>query len=294
MRVFITGGSGFIGSAVVPELVSAGHQVLGLARSDASAAALTAAGAEVHRGELADLESLRAGAMQADGVIHLAFTHDWANFGASVAAEAKALETLGAALEGSHKPLVLASGVLGLASGRAGTEHDESTFKSPRMASMAIATGLAQQGVRVVFSRFAPTTHGRGDHGFMGILVNTAREKGCSAYIGDGSQRWPAVHRLDAAKVVRLGLERAPAGKTNLHAVAEEGVPLREVAEVIGKGLGVPVKAITPEEAPAHFGFLAMFLGIDSPVSNTLTRELTGWVPGQPGLLEDLAANYFA
>ena len=293
MRVFITGGSGFIGSAVVPEFVSAGHQVLGLARSDASAAALTAAGAEVHRGDLADLESLRAGAMNADGVIHLAFTHDWANLPASVAAEARALETLGAALEGSNKPLVLASGVLGLASGRAGTEHDESTFKSPRMASMAIATGLAQKGVRVVFSRFAPTTHGRGDHGFMGILVNTAREKGFSAYIGDGSQRWPAVHRLDAAKVVRLGLERAPAGKTNLHAVAEEGVPLRDVAEVIGKGLGVPVKAITADEAPAHFRFLAMFLGIDSPVSNTLTRELTGWVPGQPGLLEDLAANYF-
>ncbi len=294
MRVFITGGSGFIGSAVVPELVSAGHQVLGLARSDASAAALTAAGAEVHRGDLADLESLRAGAMNADGVIHLAFTHDWANFAASVAAEAKALETFGAALEGSNKALVLASGVLGLASGRAGTEHDESTFKSPRLASMEIATGLAQKGVRVVFSRFALTTHGRGDHGFMGILVNTAREKGVSAYIGDGSQRWPAVHRLDAAKVVRLGLERAPAGKTNLHAVAEEGVPLRDVAEGIGKGLGVPVQAITADEAPAHFGFLAMFLGIDSPVSSRLTRELTGWVPGQAGLLEDLAANYFA
>ena len=294
MRVFITGGSGFIGSAVVPELVSAGHQVLGLARSDASAAALTAAGAEVHRGDLADLESLRAGAMNADGVIHLAFTHDWANFAASVAAEAKALETFGAALEGSNKALVLASGVLGLASGRAGTEHDESTFKSPRLASMEIATGLAQKGVRVVFSRFALTTHGRGDHGFMGILVNTARELGVSAYIGDGSQRWPAVHRLDAAKVVRLGLERAPAGKTNLHAVAEEGVPLRDVAEGIGKGLGVPVQAITADEAPAHFGFLAMFLGIDSPVSSRLTRELTGWVPGQAGLLEDLAANYFA
>lgn len=295
MRVFVTGASGFIGSAVVPELIAKGHQVIGLARSDASAATLIAAGAEVQRGELADLEILSAGAKNADGVIHLAFTHDWANFAAAAAAEAKALETIGAALAGSHKPLVLASGMLGLKLGQVVTETDRApaTMASQRRAGMVVAEGLAQQGVRVVFSRFSPATHGRGDHGFIGILVNTARERGVSAYIGDGHQRWSACHRADAATLIRLGLEKAPPGCTNLHAVAEEGVRLREVAEVIGKGLNLPVKAIALSEAQAHFGFLAMFLAIDQPASNTLTRALTGWAPTHSGLLSDLAANYF-
>ncbi|MFD1547435.1 SDR family oxidoreductase [Nonomuraea guangzhouensis] len=310
MRVFVTGASGWIGSAVVPELIGAGHQVTGLARSDASAAALTAAGAQVHRGTLDDLDSLRSAAAASDGVIHLAFKHDIAfsgDFQGAVDADRRAVEAFGEALAGSDRPFVLASGTLGLAPGRVATEQDGHGSGEPssgarsalpgggaqgRMATAQFTLALASRGVRSSVVRLPPTVHGEGDYGFMAMSVGIARDKGVSGYPGDGSNRWCAVHRLDAAHLFQLALEQAPAASV-LHAVADQGVPIRTVAEVIGRHLGIPVAAISPEDAGAHFGWLAGPLSADCPASSTLTRELLGWQPTQPGLIDDLDKGHY-
>ena len=294
MRVFVTGASGFIGSAVVPELLAAGNQVTGLARSDASAAALAAAGAQAHRGSLSDPDGLRAAAGAADGVIHLAFG-GFADGPAAGQEDLRAIEAMGDALAGTGKPLVLAAGLLGLTAGRPATEHDTLDPASPVAAArpgMLAATSLAARGVRSAVVRLAPTVHGDGDHAFIPQLIATARDKGVSGYIGDGSSRWPAVHRLDAAHLFRLALEQAPAGSA-LHAVAEEGVPTLDIAEAIGRHLDVPVVSVSPEQAPEHFGWLAMVFGGDIPASSALTRQLTGWEPVQPGLIDDLDKGHY-
>ena len=303
MRVLVTGGSGWIGSAVVPELIAAGHEVVGLARSDASAAALTAAGAELRRGDLDDLDVLRNAAEDSDGVIHLAFKHDLVYAGdmqAAAEADRRAIETFGDALAGSERPFVIASGLLGLTTGRVATEldgHETSSQTGPaqaRHANAELTLSYASRGIRSSIVRLAPTVHGQGDNGFMAIIVGIARDKGVSAYIGDGSNRWPAVHRLDAARLFRLALERAPAGST-LHAVGDEGVTIRDIAQRIGRHLEIPVTGITPDDASQHFGFLAHFLATDSPASSTLTQELLGWQPTHPSLIDDLdAGHYFA
>jgi nucleoside-diphosphate-sugar epimerase len=304
MRIFVTGASGWIGSAVVPELIDAGHQVVGLARSDASAAALEAAGADVQRGTLDDLDTLRIAANASDGVIHLAFKHDLAfsgNFQGAADADRRAVETFGDALAGSDRPLVIASGVLGLTAGRVATEldgHDASSASahgpgpSARLATAEFVLGMASRGVRSSIVRLAPTNHGDGDNGFMATIVGIARDKGAAAHIGDGSNRWPAVHRLDSAHLFRLAVEKAPAGST-LHAVADQGVPIREVAEVIGRHLNVPVVSIASDDAAEHFGWMGAFIGIDAQASSTLTRELLGWQPTQLGLLEDLEKGHY-
>jgi len=304
MRVFVTGASGWIGSAVVPELIGAGHQVVGIARSDASATALAAAGATVHRGTLDDLASLRAVAAASDGVIHLAFKHDLAfsgGFQAAADADRRAIETFGEALAGSERPFVIASGVLGLAPGHVATEQDGRGSDAAvaslggaemRMANAQITLSFASRGIRSSVVRLAPTVHGDGDHGFMAALVGIARDKGVSGYIGDGSNRWPAVHRLDAAHLFRLALETAPAG-TVLHGVAEEGVPVRVIAEAIGRHLDLPVVAVAPEDAGEHFGWMAGFLVADSPASSMLTRTLVGWQPTYPGLIADLDQGHY-
>ena len=305
MRVFVTGASGWIGSAVVPELIGAGHQVVGLARSPASAAALTAAGAEVRLGTLDDLDILRDAADASDGVIHLAFKHDIAfsgGFLSAAEADRRAVETFGEALAGTDRPFVLASGLLGLAPGRLATERDGdladpnpprlSGGLEARRATADLTLSLAARGVRSSVLRLPPTVYGEGDHGFMAAIVGIAREKGISGYLGDGSNRWPAVHRIDAAHLFRLALEQAPAGSV-LHAVGDEGVPIRAVAEVIGRHLGLPVAAVSAEDAAEHFTWLAAFLALDSPVSSTLTRELLDWQPTQPGLLDDLDKGHY-
>jgi len=306
MRVFVTGASGWIGSAVVPELIGAGHQVVGLARSEASAAALAAAGAEVQRGTLDDLDTLRSAAAVSDGVIHLAFMHDIAfsgNFQGASDADRRAVETFGEVLAGSDRPFAIASGVLGLVSGRVATERDgqdpdPAMFAhggpAARLATAQVTLSFASCGVRSSVVRLSPTVHGDGDNGFVATLIAIARGRGVSGYIGDGSSRWPAIHRFDAARLFRLALEQAPAGSV-LHGVAEEGVPTRAIAEAIGRQLNLPVVSIPPEEANAHFSFLGGFFGVDSPVSSALTRELLGWQPTHPGLIEDLdEGHYFA
>lgn len=293
MRVLVTGASGFIGSAVVPELLQAGHEVVGLARSDSSAAAVRAAGAEVVRGDLTDLGVLRSAAAEADGVVHLAFIHDFSDFAESARVDRAAIDTFGDVLGGSDRPLVIASGCLGVAPGRLATERDmPDPALNPRLAAAAATLALADQGVRSSIVRLAPSVHGRGDHGFVARLVDIARAHGVAGYPGDGTSRWPGIHRSDAATLFRLGLEKAPAGSV-LHGTGEEGVQQRAIAEVIGRHLGVPVAAIADDAAPGHFGFLAGFLGLDSPVSNDLTRELLGWEPTGPGLLEDLDAGHY-
>ena len=305
MRVFVTGASGWIGSAVVPELIGAGHQVVGLARSEASAAALTAAGAEVHRGTLDDLGGLRTAAGAADAVIHLAYRHDLSfsgDFRGAAVADRGAIEVFGEALAGSERPFVIASGTLGLAPGRVATEQDMPDLDPAttslsggheiRAANAQLTLSLASRGVRSSVVRLPPTNHGDGDNGFMAMLVAIAREKGVSGYIGDGTSRWPAVHRLDSAQLFRLAIETAPAGSV-LHAVADEGVAIRAIAEVIGRHLDLPARSIAPDDAGEHFGFLAGLLTIDCPASSALTRELLGWQPTHPGLIDDLDQGHY-
>ncbi len=294
MRVFVTGATGFIGSAIVRELIDAGHRVLGLARSDKAAGSLTAAGAEVQRGSLEDLESLRSGAADIDAVIHTAFTHDFNNYAPAAEADRRAIETLGAALAGSDRPLIVTSGtLLARRQGPLATEDDAPNPAFPRKSEDA-ALAMAERGVRVSIVRLPPSVHGEGDHGFVPALINIAREKGVSAYIGDGLNRWPAVHRFDAAHLYRLVLEKGSAGAT-YHGVADEGVPVQEIAEVIGRRLNLAVASKSSEEAASHFGWIAHFLGIDSPASSAQTQRQLGWRPVQPGLTSDLdAEHYFA
>ncbi|MGW3309353.1 SDR family oxidoreductase [Streptomyces sp. NPDC001073] len=295
MRVFVTGASGFIGSAVVRELLDAGHTVTGLARSDASAEALTAAGAAVHRGSLDDLDSLRVGAETADGVCHLAFIHDFSDFAANCATDLRAIETIGEALAGTDKPFVVTSGTPGLPDGKVATEEDQvdpGSFAATRQPSELAAVALAERGVRSSVVRLPRSVHGTGDQGFVPQLIATAREKGVSAYVGDGSARWPAVHRLDAARLYRWALESAPAG-SQYHAVGDEGLSLRSIAEVIGRRLGVPTGSVPADQAVEHFGFLGLVASLDCPASSELTRKQTGWEPVEVGLLGDLEAAYY-
>jgi nucleoside-diphosphate-sugar epimerase len=296
MRVFVTGASGWIGSATVDELLAAGHEVTGLARSDASAAAIQAKGARVRRGDLDDLASVRGGAEDADAVIHLANKHDFSNMAASAAAERAAVQTIGDALAGTNRPFLLASGVAGLAKGRPSTENDPSPFHgpdSPRGGSENLALEFIDRGVHTVSLRFAPTVHGAGDHGFIAVIAAVARERGVSGYPGDGTNRWAAVHRSDAARLVTLGLAKAPAG-TRLHAVAEEGIPTRDIAEAIGRAFGLPVTSIAPDDVAGHFGWISTFFAMDLTATSTMTRELLGWAPAGPTLIEDLDAGAYS
>jgi nucleoside-diphosphate-sugar epimerase len=287
MRVFVTGASGFIGSAVVAELLGAGHQVLGLARSAPSAETLTAAGAEVHRGALDDIDSLREGAATSDGVIHLAFNHDFSNFAGAAETDRRAIEAIGDALAGSDRPLVVAAGLAGMPSDHVLTEEDDPLPGVPRL-SEGTALPLVGRGVRVSVVRLPPTVHGEGDHGFVPRLIDIAREKGVSAYPGDGANRWPAVHRLDAAVLFRLALESAPAG-ARLHAVDEEGIPTRDIADVIGEQLELPVRSASAD----HFGWLGGIFSQDVQASSALTRNQLDWKPTGPTLLHDLRRHYF-
>ena len=299
MRVFVTGASGHLGSAVVPELISAGHEVVGLARSDASAAAIEKLGAQARPGDLSDLDVLRAQAAAADGVIHLAFRHDLmltGDMAGAAEADLNALSALADGLDGAGKPLVGTSGTAMLAMGgvvgRPGTERD--TFPSGyRIDAENLVAGLASRGVRSCVVRLAPTVHSSLDqHGFITVIVAAARRNGYAAYVGEGANRWPAVHTLDAAGLYRLALEKAPAG-VRLHAAADEGVPFRQIAAAVGRNLDIPVRSISPDEATEYFGFLGSFAQMDNPTSSAITRELLGWAPARPGLIADLDEGHY-
>jgi nucleoside-diphosphate-sugar epimerase len=303
MRIFVTGASGWIGSAVVPELLDAGHEVVGLARSEASAQRLEAAGAIVQHGDLDDPDGMGKAADDSDGVIHLAFQHEVAfggDFAAAGAADRRAVEAMGAALADSDRPFVLASGMLGLAPGRVATEDDglvpsaaiRSNPAGGRAATSLLALSLRGIGVRSVVLRFPPTVHGDGDHGFIATLVGLARQRGMAAYVGGGTNRWSAVHRSDAARLARLAVEAAPAGSV-VHAVGDEGVPFGAIAQAIGRHLGVPATSVAPAEAPEHFGFLAPMVAAEFPASATVTRESLGWSPTGPSLLHDLEQDHY-
>lgn len=290
MKVFVTGANGWIGSAAVDELLAHGHEVVGLARDDRAEKLLKAKHAGTLAGDLDDLDALRRGAAEADAVLHLANKHDWANPAESSRAERAAVETFVAALAGSDKPFMLAAGVAGLAQGRPGTEDDRSAAvgpDAPRGGAENLALDHVDRGVRTISARFAPTVHGAGDHGFVAYLTQVARDRGVSAYVGDGANAWSAVHRSDAARLIRLGLEQAPAG-TVLHAVAETGVPTRVIAEAIGRSLGLPVTSVDPAGAVAHFGFIGGFFGMDMAATSDRTRALLSWSPTGPTLIEDL------
>ena len=295
MRIFITGATGWVGSAVVKDLIAAGHEVAGLARTPASTEKLAATGAQVVRGSIEDIDVLRTAARAADAVIHTAFNHDWSRFAENCAADKHAIEALGAELEGTERPLIVTSGVALLAPGRLATEANMAppvTERFPR-ASEAVVEELRGRGVRATTVRLAPTVHGVGDHGFVPRLASIARDKGVSAYIGDGQNRWPAVHRLDAARVFRLALEHTAEGP--FHAVAEQGVALKDIAEAIARRFDLPLVSKAAAEAGEHFGWFAPFVGIDAPTSSDRTRALLNWKPEQPELLEDLARpDYFA
>ena len=297
MRVFVTGATGFVGSAVVQELLAAGHQVLGLARSEAAVQALAAVGAQAHRGDIEDLDSLRRGAAAADAVAHLGFIHDFANFGAVCEIDRRAVEALGSALVGSNRPFVVTSGTALITPGRLASEEDASVLTVhdfPRVATEEAAQAVADQGARVALLRLSPSVHGEGDHGFVPALIGIARATGVSAYVGEGQNRWNAVHRLDAARLFRLALEHGAAAP-RYHAVAEEAITFRAIAEAIGQGLNLPVVSKSSEEAAAHFGAFAGFAQLDAPAASQLTQQRLGWQPTQPSLLADLAqGHYFA
>ncbi len=293
MRIFVTGASGWIGSAVVPELVAAGHQVLGLARSDASAELVAELGGEVHRGDLDDVDGLHRGAAACDGVVHLGYNHDFAHMAEAAQTDLAAIDAMGSALVGTGGPLLIASGVVGLTNGRVAIETDQPDLGThPRIACARAALAFAERGVRPVVVRFPPTVHGPGDHGFIATLVTIARQRGVSGYVDEGANRWPAVHRADAAALVRIAVDEAAAG-TAIHATAEEGVPTRTIAEAIGRGLGLPVTSIAQGDAEEHFGWIGRFFAADVPASSAITQRQLHWTPTHPGLIDDLDAGYY-
>ena len=294
MRILVTGASGWIGSASATQLIAAGHHVLGLARTDEAASKVAALGAEVVRGSLDDLAGLRAAAAKAEGVVHLGYNHDFSRMAAAANTDRAAIDVFADVLQGTGGPLLIASGTLGLAPGRVGTEADvPDASVHPRVANAAYTVGLAERGIRSLVVRFAPTVHGAGgDHGFVAVLARIAREKGVSAFIGEGANRWPAVNRLDAARLVQLAVDKASPG-TVMHAAAEEGIATRDIAAALGQFLGVPVESIPADRARAHFDWLGMFFGADAPASSARTREMLGWTPSHATLLEDIAAGHY-